>query len=106
MTDETRLRFLTSIAKQLPVERVAEVHFFPAIRQGGVESGVAVIALERELPVSLDVDGGYMPPLDVAEAVPIETHDALVVTEQLADESAFVADEVAEVPAAETKLAS
>lgn len=44
--DDTRLRFLRSIAAQLEVERIAEVHLFPAIRQGGMESGVAVLALD------------------------------------------------------------
>jgi hypothetical protein len=48
MSDETRARFLAAIARQLPLERVTELHLFPAIRQGGVESGVAVIAVERE----------------------------------------------------------
>ena len=47
MTDETRARFLAAIAAQVPIERIAEVHLFPAIRQGGMESGVAVIAVER-----------------------------------------------------------
>jgi hypothetical protein len=47
--DETRTRFLAAIAKQLPAERIAEAHLFAAIRQGGVESGVAVIALEQEV---------------------------------------------------------
>jgi len=46
--DETRARFLAAIAKQLPAERIAEAHLFAAIRQGGVESGVAVIALEPD----------------------------------------------------------
>ena len=46
--EETRARFLAAIAKHLPAERIAEVHLFAAIRQGGVESGVAVIALEKE----------------------------------------------------------
>jgi len=46
MTDETRARFLAAIAAQLPVDRIAEVHLFPAIRQGGMESGVAVVAVE------------------------------------------------------------
>ena len=50
MTDETRARFLTAIAAQLPVERIAEIHLFGAIRQGGMESGVAVVAVE--LPVT------------------------------------------------------
>ena len=48
MMDETRARFLAAIAKQLPAERIAETHLFAAIRQGGVESGIAVIALEQE----------------------------------------------------------
>ena len=64
MTDETRQRFLVAIARQIPVDRIAEVHVFPAIRQGGIESGVAVIAVERlaDLPLAdepevvLDVD--------------------------------------------------
>ena len=47
MTDETRTRFLTAIAAQLPIERIVEVHLFGAIRQGGMESGVAVVAVER-----------------------------------------------------------
>jgi len=47
VTDETRTRFLAAIAAQVPIERLAEVHLFPAIRQGGMESGVAVIAVER-----------------------------------------------------------
>ena len=44
--------------------------FLGAIRQGGVESGVAVIALERDEraePVTVDVDGGFVPPPAVAD---------------------------------------
>lgn len=48
MTDETRARFLAGIAAQVPADRVAEVHLFGAIRQGGQESGVAVVALHRD----------------------------------------------------------
>ena len=48
MTNETRARFLAAIAAQLPADRIAEVHLFPAIRQGGMESGVAVIAVEPQ----------------------------------------------------------
>ena len=93
MTDETRARFLAAIAKQIPADRVIEAHFFHGIRQGGVESGVAVIAVERATAPSLDVDGGYVPPPDVAEAAPLETTESVVVHDQLADETAFVADE-------------
>ena len=40
---ETRERFLKAIAAQVPPERIAEIHFFSPIKQGGVESGVAVV---------------------------------------------------------------
>jgi len=56
MTDETRARFLAGIAAQVPAERVAEVHLFGAIRQGGQESGVAVIAVHRDEPAPDDVE--------------------------------------------------
>ena len=54
MTDETRARFLAAIAAQLPAERIVEAHLFPAIRQGGMESGVAVLAVEltEEAPIA------------------------------------------------------
>ena len=68
MTDETRARFLAAIAAQLPAERIVEAHLFPAIRQGGMESGVAVLAVERaedaalaepaDAPESLHSGGG------------------------------------------------
>jgi hypothetical protein len=101
MTDETRTRFLAAIAAQIPPERVKEVHLFGAIRQGGAESGVAVIAVEREAPVTVDVDGGYVPPAAVADAVPVETPAVLAVHDQLDDEASFVADEVADDVASE-----
>ncbi len=45
---ETRRRFLRAIAERLPPERIAEVHLFQALRQGGHESGLAVIAAAPE----------------------------------------------------------
>jgi hypothetical protein len=97
MTDDVRDRFLAGIAAQLPVDRVKELHLFGAIRQGGAESGVAVIAVERDEraePVTVDVDGGFVPPTAVADAAPVESHAELTVHDQLDDESRFVADEV------------
>jgi hypothetical protein len=43
MLTETRERFLLAIAAQVPAERIAEIHFFAPIKQGGVESGIAVV---------------------------------------------------------------
>jgi hypothetical protein len=101
MTDETRARFLAGIAAQIPPERVQELHLFGAIRQGGMESGIAVIAVAQELEPSVDVDGGYVPPPAVADAAPVESHAAVVVHDQLDDESRFVADEVVDADAQE-----
>ena len=47
---ETRERFIVAIAEQVPADRIAEIHFFNPIKQGGLESGVAVIALIRATP--------------------------------------------------------
>lgn len=45
---DTRARFLASIVEVVPEERLAEIHFFVPIRQGPIETGVAVIGAERE----------------------------------------------------------
>ena len=47
--EPTRERFLMAIAAALPPERFIELHFFSPIRQGGIESGVAVIAAHPEV---------------------------------------------------------
>jgi hypothetical protein len=49
MTD-TQLRFLRSIAERLPLDRVVELYLFPPMRQGILETGIAIIAAERTLP--------------------------------------------------------
>jgi hypothetical protein len=54
MTDETRARFLAAIAAQIPSDRVIEVHLFGAIKQGGMESGIAVIAVDPDAPAAVE----------------------------------------------------
>ena len=44
---ETRDRFLAAIADRLNPDRVEEVHLFQPIRQGGLESAVAVVAVNE-----------------------------------------------------------
>lgn len=41
---ETQVRFLRAIAAHVPPARIVEVHLFPALRQGPIETGVAVVA--------------------------------------------------------------
>jgi hypothetical protein len=48
--NEVRERFLKAILEQLPAERIAEIHFFPSIRNGQVETGAAVIGTYPEQP--------------------------------------------------------
>jgi hypothetical protein len=50
MMDDTRRRFLLAIAEHVTPERVDEVRVFRPIRQGGQETGVAVVAAEPEPP--------------------------------------------------------
>ncbi|HET7584149.1 MAG TPA: hypothetical protein VFK13_04535 [Gemmatimonadaceae bacterium] len=54
--EETRQRFFEAIAAQLPVERVVEMHLFAPLRQGGVESGVAVLALAADAHAAANDD--------------------------------------------------
>jgi hypothetical protein len=42
---DARDRFLREIAAKVPPERVSELHLFPPMRQGGIETGVAVVAV-------------------------------------------------------------
>ena len=47
MTD-AQTRFLRAIGASIPADRIVEVHVFPAIRSGHVETGAAVVAADME----------------------------------------------------------
>lgn len=49
LASDARERLLLAIADAVPPERLAEVHFFPPIRQGPLETGVAVVAADPEV---------------------------------------------------------
>jgi hypothetical protein len=65
MLNETGERFLKAILERVPVERIVELHLFPAIRQGQIETGVAVVAAEP--PPNLEL---------ALQAVRLEVHTA------------------------------
>lgn len=75
---ETRERFLKAILSQLPLERVREMYLFPAIRQGGVESGVAVVAGYPEGAPAAEADTAAPGPSSEAEPVAAEAAEAPV----------------------------
>jgi hypothetical protein len=125
----TRTRFLAAIADQLPIDRVVEVHLFGALRQGGLESGVAVVAVDPHDPQPLTslLDDGRAgaepdsapPAAEAADAVeadaplPVQSLDAVLheavvradgeVIESLADDSPYAVEAApAETAADET----
>ena len=51
---EAQERFLRAIADRVPPASIAELHLFPAIRQGGYETGIAVVAAEPGPTAALD----------------------------------------------------
>lgn len=75
---EVRERFLRAIVAQVPVDRIAEIHFFQPIKQGGVETGVAVVAAwpasEPAEPTVVADEADPLPPAEAeaAEAAPVE----------------------------------
>ncbi|HVZ78176.1 MAG TPA: hypothetical protein VG818_09380 [Gemmatimonadaceae bacterium] len=58
---ETRERFILAVGDQLAGADVIEVHFFAPRRQGGIESGVAVIAARLPEPVPVVLPEGEAP---------------------------------------------
>jgi len=93
---ETRERFLLAITRQIPVERIAEIHFFAPIKQGGIESGVAVVAAWPAAAVPVDVS-----PLDDAPEGTTEP-DAAESSERVDDDERRVAESPSR-PVAEDK---
>jgi len=89
VTDETRVRFLAAIAAQLPAERLVEAHLFPAIRQGGMESGVAVLAVERT-----DEPSAKAPP-----AEPVGAPESVESGESSSEDDGVVSESAAELGA-------
>ena len=81
---DSRERFLREIGTRVPADRVTAIHLFPAIRQGGVETGAAVVAvapfLEREVVPDAGDDDEH-PPLPVA--APTDKHTVYTATYRL-----------------------
>ncbi len=96
MNVEGRERFFRAIAERIDVRRVEEVHVFPAIRQGGRESGVAVVTL-RPLPAEPEAAAEDVG--DARDAEPEESSSR--VEESGSRDDAGVAEETGDVADAE-----
>jgi hypothetical protein len=110
---ETQQRFLRAIAERVPPEQVVEVHLFPAIRQGGVETGVAVVAEDprKRVPevVPVTVENNGTAEAAFAEHGGVEEARIVAATVGVAEADSAEADSAevddAEVGAAEPELA-
>ena len=69
MLSETGERFLKEILGRVPLERIVELHLFPPMRQGQLETGVAVVAADPPSPLELPLEPGHaLPRLEVHTA--------------------------------------
>ena len=67
---ETQERFLRTILAQVPLDTVVELHLFPPIRRGTLETGVAVVVTELPPPAPV-----WLEPADAAVALEAEDSD-------------------------------
>jgi len=72
LSSDARERFLMEISTVVPKHRISEVYFFPPLRQGPMETGIAVIAA---MPVGATPDTKSAPwsvEAEPVEAEPVE----------------------------------
>jgi hypothetical protein len=84
---ETQERFLRAVLTRVPLDAVVELHLFPPIRRGTLETGVAVIAIEPP-PVALAVvadDVDLDVDADTDFATDVEIDDAALVDAEISD---------------------
>jgi hypothetical protein len=72
---ETTERFLRAVVTRIPLERIEELHLFSPLRQGTVETGIAVVAA-LHVVTPLEVSG-EAPPVAVPELLLAGEEDAL-----------------------------
>jgi hypothetical protein len=85
---ETQERFLRTVLSRVPLDSVVELHLFPPIRRGTLETGVAVIAT-------------VLPPAPVALLMEADTEEATAVSSELTpDDDSPYRDEVEDEPTA------
>ncbi len=73
MINETTERFLKAILERVAVERIVEIHLFPAIQQGQIETGVAVVAAEALPPIEAPLE---LPLPEPSHTQRLEVHTA------------------------------
>lgn len=108
---EVAERFLRAVVAQVPLELIEELHLFSPLRQGTVETGIAVVATRVPLVVAEAAEApelpfvGEAPPLDngTAEAETAEggTADAEMTQAVTTVEEGAIAEMVGDIGAAD-----
>ena len=105
---EVTERFLRAVVAQVPLELIEELHLFSPLRQGTVETGIAVLAARVPAPVVVEPELDFSTAADdvVLEADVEELHatdSAETATDETGDGETMASDEVVadEVVAAE-----
>ncbi|GLC26203.1 hypothetical protein [Roseisolibacter agri] len=78
LAEETRERFVREVTARVPLSRLVELHLFAPMRQGGMESGVAVLAATPDLPPEAAVESPIEAPADTPVEAPVETQEPIV----------------------------
>ena len=101
---ETQERFLRAVLTRVPLDLVVEMHLFPPIRRGTLETGVAVIATALPPEPLLVVAASDDEAATASDAGwPVESHDADAITADVVDPHAAMPD-TGGVPAAQTAM--
>lgn len=102
---EVTERFLRAVVAQVPLELIEELHLFSPLRQGTVETGIAVLAARVPVPVAVPVAAEPEPELALDAAADVEgtasTEGAAVTEELLTTEHADDADRAADTAVSE-----
>jgi hypothetical protein len=77
--DVTRERFLAAIAEKVDPDAIAEAHLFQPMKQGGAESGVAVVAVDEGPHVTGDDAGDNDAAAMVEDAAAMPSDNRLAV---------------------------
>lgn len=93
---EVTERFLRAVIAKVPLDRIEELHLFAPLRQGGVETGIAVVAARVPVvaPIEVDADAAHehAPELALEDEAPAKG-EALADDETPADDEAPAVDE-------------
>ena len=94
-------RFLRAIIAQVPLDRIEELHLFSPLRQGGVETGIAVIAARVPAPVPVEEPAPQL----ALDDQPVAAADEPVANETVEVDAGDSVDAVDSVDAIEAELA-